>query len=512
MLGGERVNDEEDIDSILPLASSTAYNHQESHEFQFASGKEPNTLEPKTRSPATQHLHRQGYVVWLVLIYAAMLITAWAILIVTSRRPIGRGSYGCFDGQSYCRFSSEQLVYQNAQTARYIRNAQTLLSAVSLLTIPLTSAVCAAGVIPWWQEAGRSMTLRQVITLADKGWTSPYIYYRLLAPTGWKRYGSSFIALALLLHAIGAALSPAISQLSSLVDVKVPTKSNAPSIPRLISLHDMFDSLGYNDRTAILKLRAALNGVSPSHIQPQIWVSNDTKVDCNNETAWTLNPNAKIPATSQCRNSGLTYMSLIDQSEAWVSQLGYGFATGVKSNQYIPRVNTSVNIEFMEELPDQCTSEEAVLLMDYAGKVTWYDSTENETVTTRQWWAKVCILHYPQDSGFNDTDDAQTLVESAFLDLYNYDIGSTKSRNVSAITMSTTVGYFELPNYKNNNVPGPSCKTSSCRPSTTLLNGNNSIGVAKNSYTHNHPGTSAQPKTPLNQSASLKLSLTKVPS
>ncbi|KAK5083280.1 hypothetical protein LTR70_008229 [Exophiala xenobiotica] len=299
------------------------------------------------------------------------------------------------------------------------------------------------------------MTLRQVITLADKGWTSPYIYYRLLAPTGWKRYGSSFIALALLLHAIGAALSPAISQLSSLVDVKVPTKSNAPSIPRLISLHDLFDSQGYNDPTAILRLRAALNGVSPSHIQPQIWVSNDTKVDCNNETAWTLNPNAKMPAISQCRNSGLTYMSLIDQPEAWVSQLGYGFATGVKSNQYIPRVNTSVNIEFMEELPDQCTSEKAVLLMDYAGKVTQYDSTENETVTTRQWWAKVCILHYPQDSGFNDTDDAQTLVETAFLDLYNYDIGSTKSRNVSAITMSTTVGYFELPNYNNNNVPGP---------------------------------------------------------
>lgn len=69
------------------------------------------------------------------------------------------------------------LEYQNLRTSWYITKAQTLLATVSLLTIPLTSAVCAAAVVPWLQQSGKDITLRQVITLSDKGWTSPYIYY-----------------------------------------------------------------------------------------------------------------------------------------------------------------------------------------------------------------------------------------------------------------------------------------------------------------------------------------------
>ena len=149
------------------------------------------------------YLPRQVYIIWLVLAYAAILCTAWIILAWTSKRPFGRSSYNCYDEAGYCRFRSEEQAFQNKRTLRYIADAQTLLSAVALLTIPLTSAVCAAAAVPWLQRRGQKMSVRQLMTLADKGWTSPYVYSKLVSASGWKRYGSSFIALALLLNALG---------------------------------------------------------------------------------------------------------------------------------------------------------------------------------------------------------------------------------------------------------------------------------------------------------------------
>ena len=146
-------------------------------------------------------LPTQKYVLGLVVAYSALFVVAWSIICWTSQRPIGRGSYYCYDTD--CHYNERERDEQNARTLRYVADAQTVLSAVSLLTIPLTSAVCAAAAVPWLQSNGQGMSLRQVMALADKGWTSPYIYARLLRPSGWKRYGSSFIALALLLNALG---------------------------------------------------------------------------------------------------------------------------------------------------------------------------------------------------------------------------------------------------------------------------------------------------------------------
>lgn len=160
--------------------------------------------EKKERLPVpTEHLHRQVYILWLVLAYAAMLCTAWIILAFASKRPFGRASYNCYDSSGQCQYSTALQALQNSRTQRLVADAQTLLSAVSLLTIPLTSAVCAAAAVPWMQHCGRDMSIRQTMALADKGWQSPYIYWRLLSWSGWKRYGSPFIGLALLLNAMG---------------------------------------------------------------------------------------------------------------------------------------------------------------------------------------------------------------------------------------------------------------------------------------------------------------------
>ena len=231
-----------------------------------------DSLKPRA---ATTHLPRQAYIVWLVLIYAALLCTAWVILAYSSKRPFGRSSYNCYNSENYCRWPTDVQALQNKRTLRFIADAQTILSAVSLLTIPLTSAVCAAAVVPWLQHSGLAMSVRQLMTLADKGWTSPYIYARLISPSGWKRYGSSFIALAMLLHALGAALSPAITRLTSLQNIKVPT--NTHQIDNVASVNDLVTYQG----DQILPLRDRLKDTLPSDYQQRLW--QQTMLNCSEQ-------------------------------------------------------------------------------------------------------------------------------------------------------------------------------------------------------------------------------------
>lgn len=453
--------DEGSVDEITISAStSSAYEQHDdrAHPHLVAPHEKSQEEDSRTKRVATEPLHRQGYIIYLVLFYSAMLCTAWFILVLTSRHPLGRSSYGCFDSNNYCRENSEDLALQNERTSRYIRNAQTLLSAVSLLTIPLTSAVCAAAVVPWLQQSGQDMSLRQIMTLSDKGWTSPYVYYRLLRPAGWRRYGSSFIALALLLHALGAALSPAINQMSALVPIKVPKSSTAPTVP-VISLYRLFNS-SYQGPPNILQLRESLKTVDPTHIRPRIWVPK--KMDCSITGLWRPDRGSYLPNSTQCTNGGMTYLSLTTEPEAWISQLRSDFSTGVKQSQYVPRINTSVEVELLNELPTECNTLDAALLINYAGSSI--DKDGNDTLIF-DWSVRVCIPEYPSRA-FNDTDDAQTLIETAYFDLYTYNIMDRYYHNISKITMSTTAGYFELPNYNSKNAPGPLMQyfTSSTQP------------------------------------------------
>jgi len=295
------------------------------------------------------------------------------------------------------------------------------------------------------------MSLRQIITLSDKGWTSPYIYYRLLTPTGWKRYGSSFISLALLLHALGAALAPAISQMSTAVTIKVPTASPSVSIRnRLLKLQDLIQNEIVYDGDTVLKLRDSLKTADLNQIQAQLWVPRNMR--CTGDYSGIRAPDY-LPMTTQCDSGGfLTYLSLANETEVWQSELSNGFATGIKPNQYLPRVNSSVSIELIDGMPSSCTPEGSALLVSYAGRSTGHN------VTVYDWAVQACVPEYTTELLFNDTDNAQTLVETAYLDLYTRSIKDRSLHNITKITISTTVGYFELPNYNNNNLPGPLLK------------------------------------------------------
>jgi len=117
----------------------------------------------------------------------------------------------------------------------------------------------------------------------------------------------------------------------------------------------------------------------------------------------------------------MTYFSLSTEPEAWLSQLSYAPSTGIKNSQYLPQINTSVEVELIDVLPSQCNPKDTFLLINYAGSSTLlYASSSTPAVSSipaSDWSIKVYIPNDSVTAPFNDTDDAQTWVETAYLDL-----------------------------------------------------------------------------------------------
>lgn len=86
---------------------------------------------------------------------------------------------------------------------RYLQAAQSVRSATTLVTIPLISTVCSKAAVAVTQRRGsQTLSLRQTMTLADRGWTDPTIYLQLLSG-GYKQRATKFLLLAILMTLLG---------------------------------------------------------------------------------------------------------------------------------------------------------------------------------------------------------------------------------------------------------------------------------------------------------------------
>lgn len=91
-----------------------------------------------------------------------------------------------------------------AKSERYLRAAKIIQSLVSILTVPLTSAVCSQAAVVYIQRkrGNNRPTLRQSMALADRGWTDIKLMQKLVLGE-WKKYMTSLLLFALFLHLLG---------------------------------------------------------------------------------------------------------------------------------------------------------------------------------------------------------------------------------------------------------------------------------------------------------------------
>ena len=174
-----------------------------------------------------RHLGYSGYILLLAALYATLMLFAWVVLCILTHRPIATkmkhyGRYSdeppifgttaltsatgvSFDGPGTYGWVPERVFYAIfTRSDRYLRAAQFIRSAVSVTTIPLISAVCSKAAVLFAQRRHpTTLSLRQTMTLADRGWTDPSIYFQLLSG-GSKQHATSFLVLAIFLNILGS--------------------------------------------------------------------------------------------------------------------------------------------------------------------------------------------------------------------------------------------------------------------------------------------------------------------
>lgn len=122
----------------------------------------------KVDSTSSVALHKSRYILLMVFTYAAAALTAWILTCVLTVKPLTTGYYG-YDTRS--KESTDELHVKLVRNDKLYRAARTIQTIVAVLTIPLTSAVCSAAAVVFVQTKTRqrNLTMRQMMTLADKG-------------------------------------------------------------------------------------------------------------------------------------------------------------------------------------------------------------------------------------------------------------------------------------------------------------------------------------------------------
>lgn len=161
-----------DPSRVTPMWSETSFKPAQ---VENMAENDTNVERPKPEKIPSTELHRSGYTLFLVLVYIDLAIFASAVTCSLSFRPITTASHGPLIGNGsyvYHEFAWYTISLYN-KNQKWYQAARVIQAIVSVLTIPLTSAVCSSAAVVFVQKktSHGGLSMRQVITIADKGWT-----------------------------------------------------------------------------------------------------------------------------------------------------------------------------------------------------------------------------------------------------------------------------------------------------------------------------------------------------
>ncbi|KAL3475121.1 hypothetical protein BJX99DRAFT_165543 [Aspergillus californicus] len=395
-------------------------------------------------------LPQRTYVLYLVTLYSGLAISAWTIQCVLVSRPITAPSYN-FRPQTGLSTMADCF----RRSDQWYQAARAITAIVNLFTIPLASTVCSLAAVNYIQfgKGRATLTLRQTLALADKGWTNPSTLFRLGNPGLAKKYSSSFLWLAVLVHILGVLIAPLQQILISQETVKVPqpamyfqnTSRRITDIPRLVDDEALsFYDLG----TTTAMLRTALESARAIDYHHHLWQGQESECaskadiehsvfECMSSSVSGDNRTLVLGGDNSTLVLGGAYR---ESPDFFLAQLPAGFNTGMLK-QFAPRINSSVHWESIQrhQFPSSCTQGKSFFRN--------YTRLSPSEYGDLGFSVSVCMpgpLNHPP---FKDIRDRQDIEENLYISEDSY--GTIK------ITLKTTIGYFELPNSQLGSMPGP---------------------------------------------------------
>ncbi|RJE26359.1 hypothetical protein PHISCL_01332 [Aspergillus sclerotialis] len=445
---------------VSPVTTSTSQHGPERQSVDDVSNQEhtENNDKPDPPKPSVS-LQRSVYVVPLVLLYAAAALYSWVIICILTNRPIGGIGYGIEEyihilknppRNNLAYTEPEYLSIFFSKSERYLRSARILQSVVSVLTIPLTSAVCSQAAAVYIQKKrGRNCpTLRQTMALADKGWTDIALVTKLFFG-GWNKHRSSLLLFALFLNLLGASIFPVQQIFLSFKTIK---RVGVPLFLTQITdftgkLSDIRNIEHADNGLNAAKLRAVLSSTEVTEVQTRLWSSS----------------NGTVTSDDKFRAGGLSYSSFQTKSQNTLAnittindpfwaELPSGTNTGTL-RQFAPRINSTAKWEANPSgvLPEDCNKESDAYYLRFE-----FDNLIKYTV-------EICMPGNMSESQWKESFSRQDLTEELYFKMNfsgNFDVMAAAEVGVetgaysSKLTLDTTRGYFELPNYANDRVPG----------------------------------------------------------
>lgn len=443
--------------SETPMGSEACRSPAQDHIHMEGSLKGEEKSKPEATPSAT--LHRSGYILFLTLIYICLAIFSWVVTCYLSFRPITAKHYGAWiwnnDNDGYGWTSYKYLMSLYRKNQRWYHAARVIQSIVGVLTIPLTSAVCSSAAVIFIQKrhARGGLSMRQVITIADKGWTDIPTYIRtfpFFGTKGWKRYGSSFLLLAIFVNLLGLVISPLQEVFLSTRTIKTPTWPS--EILFLLDIPDQWAYVNqepdYTDSNLVVVLtRSALDAATNVQRQAQLWQGANVSCALTDKVD-------ELPLS--CDRGGVTFGNMSQLENPFLAQLPGGYSTGL-IQQFVPRINSSAQYQNIpgDEFPKACDQ------VDGAFYVNYLNVTDLGHGYTMTWGLEACMPANVTKSPWNSTRDRQDFTEELYLNvtLIGYEFGIYSSTDANSllykITLDTTAGYFELPNYMNGGIAGP---------------------------------------------------------
>ena len=294
-------------------------------------------------SPSTTLYHSMS-ILLLLMLYISLAVFSWVVTCYLSIRPITSQNYGAWvwyhDYKKYGWSGDDHQRSLYDKNQRWYHTARVIQSIVGVLTIPLTSAICSSAAVIFMQRRQGGLSLRQVMTIADKSWTDILTIIKtfpFFGTKGWKRYGSSFLLLAIVLNLLGSINGPVQEIFLSVTTIKTPTWPS--EIPYLLDLPDQWElrSLGPADKDINLIValtRSALASATNSKVQAQLWQIGNISCAVSEEHIST------IAKRESCRHGGTTFGNMSGLKHPFLAEITSGYNTGL-IQQFLPRINST---------------------------------------------------------------------------------------------------------------------------------------------------------------------------
>ncbi len=433
----------------------------QSHPREPLEGISASAKQRLTHDGLAGEVKKHSLALWLILLYAFIAILAWTITCVLCYQPIGIPTY--FDqAGNYSRSRYET-------TDNWRKASSVGLSILGVISIPVTSAICAKAAAVYCQRCSDakapSLSLRQMLALADKGWSDSATLLDVVRPSTSRRTRSPLLILSTGLVAIGkwrrltcfAELTE--HGLTAFMIPIIQTSLMGTEHIRVLSAQDVIFAtfLGFQvtpQNLVSLSNTSVMDNVISSTItgklgdkQPSLWSFDQdnfgiTSVDANISNSSSFNDLPK---------------------EQFIAAFPVGTNTGVLRDLTL-RLNVSVTCTLVPQSDFPSTCPGAYPLSETFSNINISTSTPFGDLTHPRYRARICASGNTGVSPRKNTADRQDISEEFWLDYQRtpqpsdggvWGITDGGSNYTQHCYGNSTLGYFELPNYWNGNVAGP---------------------------------------------------------